>query len=621
MTLIRTKGARFGLALLGAAAWLAPAPAMAAQNGLSQPLPNDPLSNNLRILAESPHNVGALIGAGKAALELGDAQGALTFFARAEQEAPRDGWVKKWEGSALVQLEQPAAALKFFRDAVSLGLSEAQVAGDRGLAWDISGDPRRAQRDYRLALSQGSDPEVTRRLALSLAISGEREQALQLLQDQLQRRDRAAYRTRAFVLALTGDWQDADRAVESELPAQQAAGLEPFLARLPSLSLADRALAVHLGRFPGTGRAAPPATSYAQNGFVQNGAARSNFAQNSYSQNSGARPNYAGLPAGYRPTPQPAQNASSDAVDDEDSTDSRPGFSSAVTRTESASTAPRRIPGVQPETQRPNAAPAVVARRTPSYDRSDSAWSWSRGESPATPRQMPAKTASQSAHRSPTITAPRTEPSAPRPVEIADARTPVVPPVTLGGTPASEAPKAQPRFTPATSPPAPRGRLAEVAAELDRLDAQRRARSVAASVQSDEADPPAHARASTHAAARASEERKAEQRRIEERKAEQRRAEERRAEAREPARHWVQLAHGGSANLGSVFDRLKDKAPKLLAGRVAWIAAGSPNRLVVGPFASERSAQNFADRLSNEDLTALTWTSDAGQKVEKLDDQ
>ena len=111
--------------------------------------------------------------------------------------------------------------------------------------------------------------------------------------------------------------------------------------------------------------------------------------------------------------------------------------------------------------------------------------------------------------------------------------------------------------------------------------------------------------------------RQAEERRAEEHRA----AEQRRAEAREPARHWVQLAHGGSSNLGSVFDRLKDKAPKLFAGRAAWIAAGSPNRLVVGPFASERAAQNFADRLSNEDLTALAWTSEAGQKVEKLDDR
>jgi len=90
---------------------------------------------------------------------------------------------------------------------------------------------------------------------------------------------------------------------------------------------------------------------------------------------------------------------------------------------------------------------------------------------------------------------------------------------------------------------------------------------------------------------------------------------------REPARHWVQLGHGGSATLGGIYDKLKDKAPKLLAGRDPWVAIGSPNRLVVGPFPSESAAQSFADRLEKVDLNALTWTSEAGQKVEKLSGQ
>jgi Flp pilus assembly protein TadD len=534
----------------------------------------------LRILAESPHNVGALIGAGKAALELGDAQGALTFFARAEQDAPRDGWVKKWEGSALVQLEQPAAALKFFRDAVSLGVPDASVAGDRGLAWDISGDPRRAQRDYRLALSQGSDPELTRRLALSLAISGEREPALQLLQDQLMRRDRAAYRTRAFVLALTGDWQDADRDVEAALPAQQAAGLEPFLARLSSLSLADRALAVHLGRFPGSGRAAPPAATYAQN----------NYAQNSYSGNGGARSNLAALPPGYRPTPQPTQSASSASLDAVEPEESRPAISSAVAAAEPAPTAPRRIPGAQSETPRPRPAPAVAARRTQSYEPPVSQWSWSRGDLPSMPHRAPVKAASQSPVRPPAAAA--TSPEAPthartepRPVEIADARAPAVPPVTRSVAPPPAA---------AQSQPAPRGRLAEVAAALDRIEDTQRARRVAAAVQPDEARPAARPQAAARKVPV--------------------------AEAREPARHWVQLAHAADPDvLPREYGRLKDKAPKLFTGRTVWTAPGrSTSRLLVGPFESEEAAQRFVDRLEKADVTGLAWTSDAGQKVEKL---
>ncbi|HEX5181680.1 MAG TPA: SPOR domain-containing protein [Allosphingosinicella sp.] len=586
MTLISTKGARFGLALLGATAMVAPGAAAATQPvpGSEQPLPNDPLSANLRILAESPHNVGAMIGAGKAALELGDAQGALAFFARAEQESPGDGWAKKWEGSALVQLEQPAAALKYFRDAVSLGVPEAAVAGDRGLAWDISGDPRRAQRDYRLALSQGGDPEVTRRLALSLAISGEREPALALLQDQLQRRDRAAFRTRALVLALTGDWQDADRDVQAEMPGPQAAAIEPYLARLPSLSLADRALAVHLGHFPGNGRAAPAAARYAQN----------SYARNDGSQNESGRPDYSGLPPGYRPTPQPAQGGSDDSVEDEND-DSRPGFGASV-----APAVPAGAAAAQPEAPRPAPAPAPV-NRAPAYAPPVSQWSWSRPPLPPMPRRTPMRTAStQAARRSPPAPAKpaeaapavRTDPPAPHPVEIAEARTPETPP-----SPPPPAPP-QPGFVPQPARhaerPAAHDRLADLAADLDRIETQRRARGAASSGPSDEARP---------SAARA---------RVSARKA---------AEAREPARHWVQLAHASDPDvLPGEYARLKEKAPRLFSGRSAWAASERhTSRLLVGPFDSEREAQHFVDRLEKADLTGLAWTSDAGQRVEKLD--
>ena len=177
------------------------------------------LSRNLRTLAAIQERH-ALMGAGKAALDLGDAQAALTFFARAEEQTPRDGRVKMWIASALTQLQQPHAALKFFRDATELGVPAADLARDRGLAHDIAGNPREAQRDYRLVLAKGRDDEATRRLALSLAISGEREPALRLLEDQLLIRDRSAERARALILALTGDSAGATRAVQAAMPGQ-----------------------------------------------------------------------------------------------------------------------------------------------------------------------------------------------------------------------------------------------------------------------------------------------------------------------------------------------------------------------------------------------------------------
>jgi Flp pilus assembly protein TadD len=248
---------------------LAGGPASAAQPsaGFPQETSGDALSRNLKTLAANPRSVDALTGAGRAALDVGDAQAALGFLARAEDESPRDGRIKMWIGSALVQLEQPHAAIKFFKDAADLGVAEAELAGDRGLAYDILGDQRRAQRDYRVALQRARSPELLSRLALSLAISGDRDQALRTLDEEA--RGPAADRTRALVLALTGDAADAGRVVEASMPGGQGAALMPFLARLPSLSPADRALAVHLGHFPQDGRTAP-ASTYAMNDFRSN---------------------------------------------------------------------------------------------------------------------------------------------------------------------------------------------------------------------------------------------------------------------------------------------------------------------------------------------------------------
>ncbi|NJC32657.1 tetratricopeptide (TPR) repeat protein [Sphingomonas jejuensis] len=209
----------------------------------------DDLSRHLRTLSQNPENLEAALGAGDAALLLGDPNAAAGFFARAERIAVRDPRAKAGLGRAFLALERPRDALRLFDDATDLGLSPATIARERGFAFDLRGDPRRAQRDYQLALQQAPDAETTRRLALSLGISGERDRALALLEPLLYQRDAEAWRARAFVLAMTGDLPGAMAIVRQVMPAQGAAALEPYLRRLPSLRAADKAQAVHLGRF------------------------------------------------------------------------------------------------------------------------------------------------------------------------------------------------------------------------------------------------------------------------------------------------------------------------------------------------------------------------------------
>lgn len=218
--------------------------------------PADRLSRHLRELAADPQNVTALIGAGQASLDVGDGNAALGFFARADEKAPRNGQVKAGLARALLMVDNPREALKMFDAARSLGVPDLQLAPDRGLAYDLRGDNKRAQQDYALVLARGANDEVTKRYALSLGITGERDRALQLLDPLLYKRDQGAWRARAFVLAMTGDAPGASKIVHQVMPPRMAQTMDGFLTRLPGLSPAQKAAAVHLGEMPGDTRLA-----------------------------------------------------------------------------------------------------------------------------------------------------------------------------------------------------------------------------------------------------------------------------------------------------------------------------------------------------------------------------
>ncbi len=245
----------FALALASAV----PLGAQYPGGAIVQPLPNagDPaekLAAALRMLAVSPRALSALIEAGRDALTLGDPNAAVGFFGRASEVSPRDGRVKAGLGAALVQLEKPREALRYFQEASAVGVADADLAEDRGLAYDLVGDPAHAQADYRTVLAAHPDDDAARRrLALSQGISGDRAGAIATLDPLIRKRDIAAWRAQTFVLAMTGDARGANDITRVMLPQQQAM-LQPFLERLASLSPGDKARAVHFGEMPAAGR-------------------------------------------------------------------------------------------------------------------------------------------------------------------------------------------------------------------------------------------------------------------------------------------------------------------------------------------------------------------------------
>jgi Flp pilus assembly protein TadD len=246
----RVRVASVVLAVVGAV--LAGVPAIADAQvsiGGRGETPSDALARNMKALSTSPNSFDALIGAGRASLALGDGQAAAGFFGRAEEAWPASPLPQAGMGAALALEGDGTAALQYFVRATQRGATQTMIGADRGLAYDLVGQHAQAQADYRAALSGRDGDEARRRLALSLAISGQKAEALSLLSPLMARGDAAGARTRAFVLALTGDANGAKSAIEAAMPGSSS-NMAYFFRKLPALRSDQKAAAVNLGIFP-----------------------------------------------------------------------------------------------------------------------------------------------------------------------------------------------------------------------------------------------------------------------------------------------------------------------------------------------------------------------------------
>jgi tetratricopeptide (TPR) repeat protein len=553
------------------------------------------LRRNLQSVGSNPNNVTALIDSGRAALAMGDAQAALTFFSRADEVAPREPRIKAGMASAMTLLGQPRPALALFAEAHGLGAPELEIAADRGLAHDLNGDPRAAQRDYALVLRRRDSDETRRRLALSLAISGQREPALRLLEPQIRRGDRAGWRTQAFVLALTGDAAGAARVASGTGPVGTAEAMAPFLGRLPALSPAQRAMAVHLGVFPSDGRV-----------------------QIAANVDTTPDPGALALAGGPARPPAPAAVAQQQARVAE-----RPG----LRRTREGAASPVERGAVRaPERERPRSFaerregtyripgpnfPATTVRRVPAQ--------------PAAPQPVPEQNLAP--QQTPALPATR---FAPPPEE------PVAPPVDQEPPPAATQQQVPPapaeQAAPPPPPPPPSAEQQQPAVDAAILAGVRPGDMIAApgfsltpspapatppSMLSERSNsalgdiamvvnalPPDQGQAGPAPAAQAPP------------------VERRAPPPPQPStgRHWVQVA--GNIDRSSMADelrRLRGRAPTLLNGMQGWTArTGATGRLLVGPFGSPRDAQAFVNQLRPRGIEAVAWSSAAGQTVERL---
>jgi tetratricopeptide (TPR) repeat protein len=243
--------------LCGVAAFATPLSAQTSSAAESwpvvQPLPPAgaaDLNQALQQLARNSRDVDALINAGNASLRLNDIDAAIGFFGRADELSPGNPRIKVGLAGAFVRSERPIEALRLFDDAERAGASTAALAEDRGLAYDLVGDPVSAQAQYASAMAVRSSDELIRRMALSQAISGDRQAFEKTLYPLMERRDFAAYRTRAFAMAILGEEDEAVAIAKAVMPREMSARMTPYLRYMQRLTKAQQAAAANLGIFP-----------------------------------------------------------------------------------------------------------------------------------------------------------------------------------------------------------------------------------------------------------------------------------------------------------------------------------------------------------------------------------
>ncbi len=664
-----------GIALAVGLAFPLAAQTMAPAGGALPPAdPAQTLSENLKALARDPYNVDALLQAGFGALAVEDPNAAFGFFARAEELSPSNARAKAGLGSALIMMEKPRDALRAFDEAVALGMPEASILQDRGLAHDLSGDARKAQKDYLAALKTNPSDELTRRLALSLGISGEKDAALARLDPLIRRNDQAAWRARAFILAMNGDSPGAEKIVRMVAPAGTSASMLSFMQRLADLGPAARARAVHFGTLPANG------TGYAE--------ASEDDSFRPVDPSAAAR---LAAPTPVRPSvvaaaPLSAKEARRKAREDErlaklaergrQASDQRPDTATAA-RSATPPAVAARVAAVLPS----SGEKLVVIKGATSLPTPDAVLTVPSSKTPPAPLfEVPAAP--------PRVVTPAPAPSLaapplaapPPPVRVADVVVPAevkplpapapsstgavantvvdvqTPKPTAAAITAVDLPQSaatQQQLASAmtssvpvnvTPPPPPTSMPMPIVAETAPPTAEstpttapvpapapvlaaRPPVSLADIVKTLELEQESAAAALPDAAqlraARIAAQKKAaaDAKLKADKLAEEKRIAEEEAKARRnPARIWVQVATGNNeAGLPGTWRRLKEQAGKSLSRQSAWtVPFRQTNRLLVGPLKSVGDARDLVSSLAKEGVQATTFTSDAGQEIFRI---
>lgn len=606
------------------------------------------LRDAVRRMAARPNDPLALADAGHASLKLGDAAAALNFFNRANSLQPGNVRTVAGLASAMVRTENPFEALRYFDEAVQLGANERSIALDRAVAFDLLGHFDRAHKDYQLAKSYGSSDELTRRYAMSLSMAGKASEADGLLIPLLQRNDSEAWRARSMMLAARGEFKEAVQITQGFLSADAARRMEGFLRQMPRMTDAQRAAAMHFGHFP-VGRigedtaeirrvaAANPQPKVAsaatgQDRLIPAGAPLGGTGKKSAGKKDEKKPKEdSGRLAKAEPRPGFSTTTAQQKV--EQAAKAKPVVLAAANLPPpDTARAPVKVilPG---PTIRPPVATAVV--KTEARPETLSAASPVIAP-PPDPKPIASNTVTPSVEQS----APAAMPPVSQPV--------IIEPQPIASPPPQNVPASAPAENSVlvaavdnggTAPLPPTSVSAALQGPLpdggSLPPAETRVAMATPPAQAPEPQPAARAAFDLDALVRSIEipeseqqqtvaavDLKAIQRAQARADAEVTAKEKAKADAKkpsEPARLWVQVATGAEAALGGDYRRLARKSPELFKGKEGWTSPwGRSSRLLVGPFADNKSAKKWEADFRKEGGSGFVWQSETGTAVKKL---
>lgn len=566
------------------------------------------LNEVLHRLSRNPTDVPTLLEAGKVSMQIGDPAAAVGFYQRAAKLAPANPNVKAGLAGAYALNDDPLTAINLFIEAERAGPIDPALLAPRGLAYDLVGDNVSAQGYYKQALAAGSDDETVRRLALSQAIGGDRRAMEVTLTPLLQKQDKGAWRTRAFALAILGQVAEAESIVRSTMPAQLAEPMSAYLRYMPRLTPPQQAAAANLGQFPRAAdigrddprfaafqrpRAALAAAPPAPAAIARPGAKESAKASRR------AREAEAKREVKTAPVVRVAAAATPAA-----SAPVAPLATRETTSTPTVTTAPKvtvpkpvELPPVQAAAPLPPvAAPTPALAPKPAVTLA------------AAPLKAPAPAASAPGFASLDTGNPAVRSFDLKPAASVAAATPAPAPVA--------APPPAPAPAPTLIPPARPRNLADLFADL--APPSREAEPAAGAVDVRRIAPAIDPKVKAAADAKAKAEREAKAAKEAEAREKAIKAS---AAAKHPSRVWVQVATGRDKSaLGFDWRRFSRENPEVLGKRSPFVTAwGQTNRLLTGPFASDKAASAFIAQLKKAGIDgAFTWTSPAGQVVDGL---